>query len=166
MAVASSLFALCISAYLMRREGADWRPSHEPMAAVAEHRDAPARQCVLPVGERFRQGGPGERRETGPAGRGACTILFLAGQFWAWRQLDAAGYYVTANPANAFFYLLTALHGLHLLGGLWVWGTTAVRDAGAAPRFSELRLSVELCTTYWHFLLLVWLILFGLLLST
>jgi len=45
-------------------------------------------------------------------------LAFLAGQLWAWRQLDAAGYYLTANPAAAFFYLITGVHGLHLLGGL------------------------------------------------
>ena len=96
---------------------------------------------------------------------GASTVAFLAGQLWAWRQLDAAGYYLTTNPANAFFYFLTALHALHLLGGLWVWGATAVRvQRGAAVR--DVRLRVELCAIYWHFLLMVWLILFGLLLLT
>jgi cytochrome c oxidase subunit III len=82
----------------------------------------------------------------------------------AWRQLQAAGYYATSNPANAFFYVLTGLHGLHLLGGLFVW-------AGAASRMYQgragtTRLSVELCTVYWHYLLLIWLVLFGLLLIT
>jgi cytochrome c oxidase subunit 3 len=58
---------------------------------------------------------------------GACTILFLLGQLMAWQQLNASGYFLASNPANSFFYLLTALHGLHLLGGLWVWGKTTVR---------------------------------------
>ena len=69
------------------------------------------------------------------------------------------------NPANAFFYVLTAVHGLHMLGGLLVWGRSAIRvwrGAGA----ESVRLSVELCTVYWHFLLLVWAVLFGILLST
>ena len=52
---------------------------------------------------------------------------FLAGQLWAWQQMDSAGYFVAANPSYAFFYLLTAVHGVHLLGGLWVWGRTTVR---------------------------------------
>ena len=46
------------------------------------------------------------------------TFCFLAGQLLGWQQLNAAGYFAAGNPANAFFYLLTALHGLHLLGGL------------------------------------------------
>ena len=96
---------------------------------------------------------------------GVCTLVFLAGQLLAWQQLNAAGHFLTTNPANAFFYLLTALHGLHLLGGLWVWARTTVKlQRGAAVH--EVRLSVELCTVYWHFLLVVWLVLFGLLLFT
>ena len=73
-----------------------------------------------------------------------------------------------ANPAGAFFYLVTAIHGLHLLGGLVALGRTAARafaiPPGSAPEaLAGLRLSVELCAIYWHFLLLVWLVLFALL---
>jgi cytochrome c oxidase subunit 3 len=96
---------------------------------------------------------------------GVCTALFLSGQLVAWQQLSASGYLMTGNPANAFFYLLTALHGLHLLGGMWVWGRTTTRVLTGAD-VESVRLSVELCTVYWHYLLLVWIGLFGLLLST
>ena len=96
---------------------------------------------------------------------GLCTTLFLLGQLAAWQQLNAGGFFMASNPANSFFYLLTALHGLHLLGGMWVWGRTTGRVlTGADVR--SVRLSVELCTVYWHYLLLVWLLLFALLLST
>ena len=96
---------------------------------------------------------------------GVCTSLFLLGQLAAWQQLNASGFFLTGNPANSFFYLLTALHGLHLLGGMWVWGRTTVRLFTGANAES-VRLSIELCTVYWHYLLLVWIGLFGLLLST
>ncbi len=89
-------------------------------------------------------------------------IVFLIGQILASRQLVDAGYFLASNPANAFFYLITAIHGLHVLGGLFVLSralTRAWRD-GATP---QLRLSIELCAMYWHFLLLVWLVLLGLL---
>ena len=96
---------------------------------------------------------------------GACSRrFFLVGQLVAWRQLDALGYYVASNPANTFFYLLSALHGLHLLGGLVAWGRTAgkLRHIGITL---ELRPEIELCALYWHFLLVIWLALFGLLLA-
>jgi cytochrome c oxidase subunit 3 len=103
--------------------------------------------------------------KTGLVAGGTCTILFLLGQLVAWQQLQAGGYFLTSNPANSFFYLLTALHGLHLLGGMWVWGRTTTRVLTGADAES-VRLSVELCTVYWHYLLLVWIVMFALLLST
>ena len=80
----------------------------------------------------------------------------------AWRQLDAAGYFLTANPAIAFFYLFTGVHGLHLLGGLVALGQTTDK-VWRGFEVSQVRLSVELCTIYWHFLLVLWLVLFSLL---
>ena len=165
LAVATSLFALSISAYLMRRDGADWRPLAQPMVLWFN-------TAILVLGSVFFQWARNAAKSgqiggvrLGLLAGGVCTLVFLAGQVWAWQQLNAAGHYLTANPANAFFYLLTALHGLHLLGGLWVWARTTVKlQRGAAVH--EVRLSVELCTVYWHFLLVVWLVLFGLLLFT
>ena len=91
--------------------------------------------------------------------------MLLAGQFLAWQQLVALGYFAEENPANAFFYMITGLHALHLLGGLVAWGRT-IAKLWRGIALSQLRLSVELCTVYWHFLLLVWLALFGLLIFT
>jgi cytochrome c oxidase subunit 3 len=88
---------------------------------------------------------------------GLLGIAFLFGQVLLWRHYDAAGYYLSANPANAFFYLLTAIHGLHLIGGLAAWLRVLAR-----PRLS----SIRLCALYWHSLLLIWVLLAGLLLST
>jgi cytochrome c oxidase subunit 3 len=72
---------------------------------------------------------------------------------------------LTANPAAAFFYLITGVHGLHILGGQVALGRT-MDKAWQGVAVSKVRLSVELCATYWHFLLFVWLVLFGLLVLT
>lgn len=165
IAVVTSLFALFLSAYLMRMKLADWRALDEPAllwlntvvlvlasAAFQLTRGAARRGQPLTV-------------KVGLIVGGACTILFLVGQYLAWQQLNASGYFMASNPANSFFYLLTALHGLHLLGGMWVWGRTTLRMLTGADAQS-VRLSVELCTVYWHYLLLVWIGLFALLLST
>jgi cytochrome c oxidase subunit 3 len=64
------------------------------------------------------------------------------------------------NPAASFFYLLTAMHGLHVIGGLVGWTVTArgaLRGGGTA-RVAEL---IALCARYWHFLLAVWIVLFA-----
>ena len=165
LAVATSVFALFISAYTIRMEEPDWRPVAEPallwantvilvLASIAYHW---TRNAAV--------GGVEERLKPGLAVSGALTIAFLVGQLVAWVQLNAAGAYVDRNVANAFFYLLTAVHGLHMLGGLWVWARSTTRVWSGADADS-VRLSIELCTVYWHFLLLVWIVLFGLLLST
>ncbi len=96
---------------------------------------------------------------------GVLALVFLAGQLTVWRQLEDAGCGITATTMSAFFYLITALHGLHLAGGLAVWGRTTVKVLGGSAA-AEVRQSVELCTLYWHFLLLVWIVMFGLLLLT
>ncbi len=165
IAVVTSLFALFLSAYLMRMRLADWNPLAEPkllwlntgllvLASIAFQltRGAAKRGQLLTV-------------KSGLVAGGVFTILFLLGQLIAWQQLNAGGYFMTSNPANAFFYVLTALHGLHLLGGMWVWGRTTTRVLTGADAQS-VRLSVELCTVYWHYLLLVWIVLFALLLLT
>jgi cytochrome c oxidase subunit 3 len=96
---------------------------------------------------------------------GGLALVFLVGQLIVWRQLDDAGLGLTATTMSAFFYLITALHGLHLLGGLAVWGRASIKVLGGG-KVDEVRQSVDLCAIYWHFLLLVWLVMFGLLLLT
>lgn len=164
LAVAGSLFALFSSAYLMRMHmGTDWRSMPVPpllwlntgvliASSLALHRAqvAARRDDMAGVREALLAGG-------------LLALAFLAGQLLAWRQLDAAGYYLASNPANSFFYLLTAVHGLHVLGGL-VALARAVAKVWRGLDVEQVRLSVELCAIYWHFLLFVWLVLFALLL--
>ena len=96
---------------------------------------------------------------------GGFAFAFLAGQIMAWQQLAAAGYFTASNAANAHFCLLTALHGVHLLGGLVAW-RRATAKVWSGAEIAKVRLSVELCAVYWHYLLVIWLILFVLLLLT
>ena len=96
---------------------------------------------------------------------GGFALAFLAGQLLAWQQLFELGYFAAANPANAFFYLITALHAVHLAGGLVAWSRTTAKVVGGTE-MDKVRASVALCAIYWHFLLVVWLVMFGLLLLT
>jgi cytochrome c oxidase subunit 3 len=92
---------------------------------------------------------------------GACAAAaFLAGQLWAWRQFAAAGYFLSTNPANAFFYLITGVHGVHLAGGLIALAATVVLARGDVTAAQS---GIRLCAIYWHFLLVAWLLLFALL---
>lgn len=174
LAVVVSVFALTVSAYLMRMEtGEDWRSIPAPgllwgntgvlmLASLAL-------QVAWGVAKRLGKGATrqgDERRLRGAlALGGGLTLVFLAGQLLVWQQLDEAGYYLAANPANAFFYMLTALHGLHLLGGLVAWGRILAK-LYAGVDAAGLRPGIELCALYWHFLLLVWVGLFVLIQAT
>src|SRR6478672_1795155 len=162
LAVVGSLFALFISAYSMRMNMVDWRTL--PVPALLWFNTG-----VLVLSSMALQGAHMAARRNDIDGvivglcvGGASAVTFLIGQLLAWRQLSGAGYFLASNPANSFFYLITAAHGLHLMGGLVALGrTTAKVWYGAAV--TQVRLSVELCAIYWHFLLLVWLVLLGLL---
>ena len=165
LAVATSLFSLLVSAYFMRKMGADWSKLSVPRVLWLNTGLLLASGIAMQWTRAAARRGQIEGVRSGLIAGGVFSFSFLAGQLWAWQQLNASGYFVTTDPATAFFYLLTALHGLHLLGGLWVWGRTTAKvrrgvDVGAV------RMSVELCTVYWHYLFLVWLVLFALLLST
>jgi cytochrome c oxidase subunit 3 len=164
LAVASSLFALFASAYTMRMHmGADWHPLPVPFVLWPNTAVLIASSLALHRAQLAARSGSVERARDALLVGGGLALLFLAGQLLAWRQLDAAGYFVASNPANSFFYLLTAVHGLHVLGGLVALAkATAKVWHGGEP--SRMRLSIELCAVYWHFLLFVWLVLFALLL--
>jgi cytochrome c oxidase subunit 3 len=162
MTVISSLFALLIGAYLMRMGFADWRSLQIPKLLWLN-------TGALILCSVFLQGAQASiHRASMGAVRtslligGAFGIAFVAGQLRAWNELRTAGEVISLNPSNSFFYLLTGLHGLHVLGGLIALGITADRVWRSLVA-SQVSLSVELCATYWHFLLVVWLILFGLL---
>ena len=165
IAVVTSLFALFLSAYLMRMRLGDWRPLDEPVVLWLNTAVLVLASVAFQLTRGAAKRGQQLTVKVGLIVGGACTILFLFGQLMAWRQLHADGFFMNGNPANSFFYLLTALHGLHLLGGMWVWGRTTMRILTGADAHSVC-LSVELCTVYWHYLLLVWIGLFALLLST
>jgi cytochrome c oxidase subunit 3 len=86
-------------------------------------------------------------------------MVFLGGQLAAWGQLAKQGVYLRSNPASSFFYLLTAMHGVHLIGGL-VFLSYVFARASRHRYTPKQHLPVELCATYWHFLDGLWLYLF------
>jgi cytochrome c oxidase subunit 3 len=93
-------------------------------------------------------------------------IGFLVSQVFAWRQLVRQGVYLASNPHSSFFYLLTALHGAHLLGGVAVLGYLSVRSRAAQDdrvAVSKARAKADAVSLYWHFMDFLWLYLFVLL---
>jgi len=86
-------------------------------------------------------------------------LAFLTGQWMAWRELAASGFDVATSPSSSFVYLLTGMHGLHLLGGIF-----ALLFAGAAsllrrPIASQV-VVLDVTGWYWHFMALLWVYIF------
>ncbi|MDE2665321.1 MAG: cytochrome c oxidase subunit 3 [Acidobacteriota bacterium] len=87
---------------------------------------------------------------------------FLVGQLWIWRLLADQGIYLSGNPHSSFFYLLTGVHGVHLLGGMAALATLTARAWNSAARVPA-SASLNVTALYWHFMDGLWIYLLVLL---
>jgi len=86
----------------------------------------------------------------------ALGLLFLSGQWMAWKQLAASGFYVATTPSSSFVYLLTGAHAVHLMGGivaLLVAGLFVLLRRPVTTR----SIVVDVAGWYWHFMAALWL---------
>ena len=92
---------------------------------------------------------------------GFLSYAFLFGQIFFWLQLMESGNYVSTNNYFSSFYIFTALHGLHLLGGLFFWGKTFSKvNKLKIEEIIDEKKSVDALSLYWTFLLIVWIVFF------
>tara|TARA_E500000331_G_scaffold110965_1_gene107989 strand:+ start:1951 stop:2571 length:621 start_codon:yes stop_codon:yes gene_type:complete len=166
MAVIGVLFSLFSVAYIGRMAYGDWRILPEPTllwfntGVIMLSSFAFSRATI-----NAREGDIKRTREYLLLA-GVLTFGFIIGQLFVWRELVSFGYFVSTNPSYAFFYLLTALHILHLFGGLIAWLIVTYKSFIPQKETSDFSLKVNLCAIYWHFLLIVWTLLFVMLLLT
>jgi cytochrome c oxidase subunit 3 len=86
---------------------------------------------------------------------GILGVAFLCGQWLVWRELAARGFYLATSASSSFFYLLTAMHGVHLLGGivaLFIAAGAALLHLNADRR----AIISDATAWYWHFLAVLW----------
>jgi cytochrome c oxidase subunit III len=86
-------------------------------------------------------------------------LAFLVGQYFAWKDLIAASVYLVGNPSGSFVYLLTGLHGLHIISAI-VFLLIVLNSTFKYKIHSKNMTQMEMCATYWHFLGGLWLYLF------
>jgi len=164
MAVATSLFSLFLSAYAMRmHQSVGWCHLTIPPIVYWNTLVLVGASAAMQAASSAVARGRRRAAQFALAAAGTLSIGFLAGQVLAWQAVGPSLYFIQGSPAIAFFYVLTVVHGLHLAGGLFVLGRAALRFASGAELI-DLRQSFSLCAVYWHFLLLVWLAVFGALL--
>ena len=166
LCVVTILFWLFGLVYFERMEIRDWVPLKDPSLLYLNTGVLVLASLVFEWTKRQAKLGFFRETRVGLIIAGVLTIAFIGGQLMVWNQLVELGYFIGSNPANDFFYLLTGLHGLHMLGGLIAWARTTNKVWFMKVSPEKAALSVELCAIYWHFLLALWLALFAVLINT
>ena len=164
-----TLFLVLLAVWLLlRRRGSDWPPDgiwSPPQALWISTLLLAASSVAIERAARLaRWADPGERNGVLRAlgGTFALGILFLGAQVFLWRALWLDGLLPSSSGYGAVFYALTGLHGLHVAGGLAFLASLTL-DLASAGGFVRRRYGVRLCATYWHFMGVIWLVLFALL---
>jgi cytochrome c oxidase subunit 3 len=155
-------FASITSALIVRRAAPDWTPIYFPRILWLNTLLLLASSATLELSRRTLK----KSWTLHLKWLGFTAILgsfFLTGQVYAWEILANHGLFLPTNPHSSFFYLITCLHGIHLLAGI-VWLLTSYRIAQKEYDIEERAKSLNLLAIFWHFLDLLWLYLFGLLL--
>ena len=166
MAASTVLFSLFVVAYSDRMLVSDWRNMPEPWLLWLNTGILIVSSLVFHQTTKYAEKEIYEKTKNGLYFIGFLAYSFLIGQLIVWYQLINGGYYATSNVANAFFYLFTTIHGLHIIGGIYFWGKTTSKFIKRSLKREEINNLIDICAVYWHFLLAVWLVLFGLMLSS
>jgi cytochrome c oxidase subunit 3 len=154
-------FAAYTSAFVVRQGGAqDWQHITLPPILYLNTLVLLASSATLERGRRLMEADAQWRSPAISRGMNwlritlGLGVLFLAGQIVAWRQLAAEGLYLSTSPSSGFFYVLTALHGLHLLGGIAavVYALRRLRVSAPVPPTGVL----DATAVYWHFMDVLW----------
>jgi len=164
LGIVGIFFALFGSGYLMRQELADWRSIPMPPVVWLSTGLLALASVSLHFAVRAAHGHNRSSVNFWLLASAVVTVGFLTGQAMAWQNLINAGFVLTANPANGFFFILTGLHGLHILGGLIALAHAGLSAVDNAP-LDRLRPRLELCAIYWHFLFAVWVTLLAIMLG-
>jgi len=157
------LFAGLSSAYIVLRGVPAWQNIELPSLLWPNTAILLMSSIAMEISRRAVQRGDIQSMKRWLVVAGVLGLAFLAGQLAAWRQLVNAGVYLPSTLQSSFFYILTGLHGLHLLGGVIALGWLLLRAFNnrlSAANHEPLRL----CTLYWHVMDALWIYLFLLLL--
>ena len=157
LVVIGSLFALFLSAYFIRMAYSDWRPVPLPQLIWISTGQLIVSSVLLQIAVTAARNGDRAAIRLSLLFGAVAAVGFLTTQLLTFGELSSTGYTLTKNPANSFFFLITGTHGLHILGGLVALGVL-IADAWNDGPIERLILRSELCATYWHFLLLIWIV--------
>jgi cytochrome c oxidase subunit III len=156
LAASTMVFAALTSAFVVRRGlSDDWASMAKPQILWVNTIVLLASSVVLDLSRRSLKAGDRSKFNLWWSAGTALGILFLIGQAIAWRQLKDAGVFISSNPSSSFFYVLTASHAFHLLGGV----TALVYVDVQALRLRlgpAKRTAIDVTAIFWHFLDGIW----------
>jgi cytochrome c oxidase subunit 3 len=159
LAASTMVFAAFTSAFVVRRGlSDDWVSMPKPPILFVNTVLLLASSALLEMARRALRSGGRARFNTWWTAATVLGILFLIGQAMAWRELKSAGVFVATNPSSSFFYVLTACHAFHLLGGI----SALVYVDVQALRLSlgpAKRTAIDISAMFWHFLDGLWIFL-------
>ena len=157
LAASTMLFAAFTSAMVVRRGlSNDWVSLHKPSILWINTLVLLTSSAMLELARRALRRHERSRFNTFWTAGTTLGLLFLCGQALAWLQLRAAGVYVATNPSGAFFYILTASHAVHLIGGVTALLYVDVQALRLRLGPSK-RTAIDVSTLFWHFLDGLWL---------
>ncbi len=165
LVVVSVIFSLLAVTYYLRMDLGDWVPMSDPNLLWVNTGVLIVSSVFLQFSRNTAQGENFTKARNLFLAGGLFAALFVIGQFVVWEQLSASGSGISASAASSFFFLLTGMHVAHIIGGLYVWSRTTFRFFNKTE-LPAVKLSIELCTTYWHFLLVLWVFIFAALTNT
>jgi cytochrome c oxidase subunit 3 len=155
LATVGMLFAAFTAALLVRRTGGDWARVDLPPIVWVNATIILASSGAVELARRAVRLGAQPLAVPRLAAGGLLGVLFLAGQILAWRALAARGGFLPTNPYAAFFYMLSAVHGAHVLGGLAALGWTLRRMMRGAYSPAH-HAGLTHAAIFWHFVGGVW----------
>jgi cytochrome c oxidase subunit 3 len=162
LATVLMLFASFTAALLVRRAGHDWVPVELPRLVWVNAAVILASSIAVEMGRQAVAAGVVPLALTRVAAGLVLGVLFLAGQVLAWQALAARGVFLPTSPHAAFFYLLSAVHGAHVLGGIGALAW-AVRGLTRSPRRPLTRAVLTHVAVFWHVVGGLWIYLLALL---
>jgi len=157
LAASTMVFAAFSSAFVVRRGlSDDWTAMHWPPILFVNTVVLLASSVVLDQSRRALRTGNRSGFNLWWTIATALGILFLSGQAFAWYQLKEAGVFVSSNPSSSFFYVLTAAHAFHLMGGVVALVYVDVQALRLRLGPAK-RTAIDVTAIFWHFLDGIWL---------
>ena len=156
LAASTMLFAAFTSAFVVRRGlSDDWASMSKPPILFVNTVVLLVSSFLLDLSRRALKAGDRSKFNLWWTAATGLGILFLLGQAVAWRQLSAAGVYMATNPSSSFFYVLTAAHAFHLLGGVSALVYVDVQALRLRLGPAK-RTAIDVTAIFWHFLDGLW----------